>query len=152
VVAQSLVWTRGGSLGRARMRARERKGKGRAWCGGRLFEAEAARQGRGSRGGHRVEGGNGEERGPWARRGTARRCGNGRQRPSRGARERCGVATSCGWPNRGGEKGLTGGPWLQCRARGTGGQVGPSGTVSGDAISIRIQKYFKWIESSPNFD
>jgi hypothetical protein len=52
--------------------------------GGQLFEAEAARQGRGSGGGRRMEGMNGEE-GGGARPGVGQR-GNNQQRLDRGAR------------------------------------------------------------------
>jgi hypothetical protein len=78
----------------------------------RLFEAEAVRQRRGGLARCRMEGGNKKGSGGLGR--SVGQCGNGRQRPSRGVRGRRGVATSCCRPNRGGEKGLTGGPWTQC--------------------------------------
>jgi hypothetical protein len=62
VVARSPAWTRGGSLGRARG-SEGGKRRGKHGGVGRLFEAEAVRQRRGSRGGRLVEGGNGDERG-----------------------------------------------------------------------------------------
>jgi hypothetical protein len=91
-VARSPVWTRGGSLGHARRRARERKGEASTTASGGFLKQRQRGRGGGSGGGHRVEGGNGEERGAQAWRGTAQRRDIDRQRPSRGASGRRGVA------------------------------------------------------------
>jgi hypothetical protein len=116
-VAQSPTWMRGGSLGRARRRVRGEKRKGGRGTAVGPFEAE---EGEAKDGGSGVDAawkvGMGKREGGWAWCGTARRCGNGRQWLTRGARGRCGVATSRDLPNRGGTRRLTGGPQPQCRA------------------------------------
>jgi hypothetical protein len=81
-VARSPAWTRGGSLGRARRRVRGEKRKGGRGAAVGPFEAEVARQRRGSEGGRRMEGGNGEESGV-AGRGVGQRGGTTTARPRR---------------------------------------------------------------------
>jgi hypothetical protein len=101
---------------------------------GQLFEAEVVRQRRGGSGSVPREGlERKRKRGPRAHRGTAWRRGDGRQRPGRGARR------WRGQPNRGGEKGLTGGPRPQCRAAASADRR----ARAAQCRAVRIQIEFK---------
>jgi hypothetical protein len=80
-VARSPAWTRGGSLGHARRRARERKGEASTAASGGFLKQRRRGRGGGSGGGRRVESRNREERGGPGRgvgqRGDAASAGSG---------------------------------------------------------------------------
>jgi hypothetical protein len=102
-VSSELVWPG---------KRREKMGKRRG-CGGDGGHFKLVRRGGGRPAGWRNAVGKGRERGGVL---ANRRTAPDRQRPKSGGCGRRGMAMPCGRPNRGGGRGLTGGPRPQCQA------------------------------------